>query len=391
MENLNKLNASGDPVAVVPPANIDFTAEDRRWIGERIQEVLASGRLTLGAYGEQFEEKFAAFVGARHAIAVHSGTAALEIIYRSLGIEGRDILVPANTNYATVAPILRAGGRPVLMDTDRDTLGTAPEEVERCLTSNTAGVVVVHIGGLISPRMRELQAMVARRGLWLVEDAAHAHGSLHDGVAAGMFGIAGAFSFYPTKVMTSAEGGMIVTDDDRIAEEARLYRDQGKINFNANIHIRDGYNWRLSEPHAVIGLRHLERLPDMLQSRRRAGELYDAAFHTPMSSRRCGCPTTACATATNISCCPTTRSTGRRSSRSCAIDYGVILGGEVYAEPIQHQPVFQNLPRGPLPVSEDVCARHLCLPMFSGLNEDQVQQVIPASRTCCGAESTGAC
>jgi perosamine synthetase len=376
MENLNKLNASGDPVAVVPPANIDFTAEDRRWIGERIQEVLASGRLTLGAYGEQFEEKFAAFVGARHAIAVHSGTAALEIIYRSLGIAGRDILVPANTNYATVAPILRAGGRPVLMDTDRDTLGTAPEEVERCLTSNTAGVVVVHIGGLISPRMRELQAMVARRGLWLVEDAAHAHGSLHDGVAAGMFGIAGAFSFYPTKVMTSAEGGMIVTDDDRIAEEARLYRDQGKINFNANIHIRDGYNWRLSEPHAVIGLRHLERLPDMLQSRRRAGELYDAAFAhsnvvTPLRVPDNGvCNRYKYIVLPNH---PIDRPAVKQKLRD---RYGVILGGEVYAEPIQHQPVFQNLPRGPLPVSEDVCARHLCLPMFSGLNEDQVQQVI---------------
>jgi perosamine synthetase len=378
MENMNKVNASSSPMAVVPPANIDFTEEDRRWIGERIQEVLASGRLTLGAYGEQFEEKFAAFVGARHAIAVHSGTAALEIIYRALGVEGRDVLVPANTNYATVAPLLRAGGRPVLMDTDAATLGTAPEEVERCITPNTAGVVIVHIGGLISPRMGELQALAARRNLWLVEDAAHAHGSFHKGIGAGTFGIAGAFSFYPTKVMTSAEGGMIVTDDERIAEEARLYRDQGKINFNANIHVRDGYNWRLSEPHAVIGLRHLERLPGMLDSRRRAGALYDAAFSQSRVVTPLRVPDDGVANRYKYIVLPNHPIDRPAVKQRLRDDYGVILGGEVYAEAIQHQPVFKDLPRGPLPVSEDVCARHLCLPMFSGLTESQVHQVIVA-------------
>src|SRR5262245_15606480 len=132
------------PVRVVPPARVDFTAEDRQWIADRIQEVLANGCLTLGTYGEEFERRFADYLGAKHGVAVNSGTSALEIIFRALGVEGRDVLVrevlvPANTNYGTVAAVVHAGGRPVLMDTEAETLGTAPEEVERCITPNTAG------------------------------------------------------------------------------------------------------------------------------------------------------------------------------------------------------------------------------------------------------------
>ena len=127
------------PVRVVPPARVDFTAEDRQWIADRIQEVLASGRLTLGTYGEEFERRFADYLGAKHAVAVNCGTSALEIIFRALGVEGRDVLVPANSNYVTVVAVVHAGGRPVLMGTEAETLGTAPEEVERCITPNTAG------------------------------------------------------------------------------------------------------------------------------------------------------------------------------------------------------------------------------------------------------------
>jgi perosamine synthetase len=209
-----------------------------------------------------------------------------------------------------------------------------------------------------------------------VEDAAHAHGSFHDGVAAGTFGIAGAFSFYPTKVMTSGEGGMIVTNDDRIAAEAQIYRDQGKASFTQNIHVRHGYNWRLSEPHAVIGLRHLKRLPDMLESRRQAAALYDQAFANsellePLRVSEGGL----CNYYKYIVLPrrPLDRPALKQKLREA---YGVILAGEVYEEPIQRQPVFQELAGRPLPVSEDVCARHLCLPMFPGLTADQVDQVV---------------
>ena len=259
----------------VPAAKIQFLPEDRVWIADRIQEVLASGQLTLGKYGEEFEEKFAKLCGVRHAIAVNSGTSALEIILRSLGVEGRDVLVPTNTFFATAAAVVHAGGNPVLLDMDPESFSVRPEVVEKNLTPKTAGMIVVHIGGIVSAQMPALVELANRKGLWLVEDAAHAHGSSFRSISAGAFGIASSFSFYPTKVMTSAEGGMIVTNDDTLAEESRIYRDQGKASFTVNAHVRMGYNWRMSEPHAIIGLRHLERLPAMIADRRAIAAVYD--------------------------------------------------------------------------------------------------------------------
>ena len=261
----------------VPAAKIQFLPEDRAWIAERIQEVLSTGQLTLGKYGAEFEKKFALCCGVPHAVAVNSGTSSLEIILRSLGVEGRDVLVPTNTFFATAAAVVHAGGNPVLVDMDPESFAVLPEQIENALTPKTAGMIVVHIGGIVSAARRPWWTWRPGKGSWLVEDAAHAHGSSYSGTSAGAFGIAGSFSFYPTKVMTCAEGGMIVTHDAKIAEEARIYRDQGKASFTVNAHVRMGYNWRMSEPHAIIGLKHLERLPAMIADRQTIAGIYDAA------------------------------------------------------------------------------------------------------------------
>jgi dTDP-4-amino-4,6-dideoxygalactose transaminase len=368
----------------VPAARIDFDAEDRRWIAERIAEVLESGQLTLGAFGRAFEERFAALCGAKHAIAVSSGTCALEIALRALRVEGCDVLVPANTFFATAAAVLHAGARPVFMDTDPESFGTAPEEVERRITPATVGVVVVHVGGVVSRRMPELVEVARRRGIWLVEDAAHAHGSSLGGRSAGTFGAAGAFSFYPTKVVTSAEGGMLVTDDDRIAEEARIHRDQGKASFTRNAHTRLGYNWRLSEPHAIIGLRHLERLPAMLAARRRIAALYDAGLAEMASLAPLAVPAEGVSNYYKY-VAVLRRGVDRRALKeTLRRDHGVSLAGEVYEEPLQRQPVFERFARERLPASEDVCARHVCLPVFASMTPDQVAQVVDALKRTLG-------
>jgi len=375
---------SSTPTQTVPSARIEFLPEDRRWITDRIEEILESGQLTLGKYGAAFEEKFAELCGVKHAVAVNSGTAALEISLRALGVEGRDVLVPANTFFATVAAVVHAGARPVLMDTEPETFATAPEEIERRITPNTAGVIVVHIGGLVSPRMAELQEVVQRKGIWLLEDAAHGHGSSFDGTSAGAFGIAGAFSFYPTKVMTAAEGGMITTNDDRLNDEARIYRDQGKASFTQNAHTRLGYNWRLAETNAVIGLRHLERLPAMIRSRQRIAALYDAALAdfgglTPLRIPEGG----VCNYYKYVAI--TKQKTDRKSLKAdLRGTYGVSLAGEVYEEPVQRQPIFERYAEYPLPVSEDVCSNHICLPVFSGMTDEQAKQVIDALKRTIG-------
>ena len=372
------------PASTVPAAKIEFSPDDRQWIADRIVEILESGQLTLGKYGKQFEEDFAELCGVEHAVAVNSGTCALEIILRSLDVEGKDVLVPANTFFATCAAVVHAGGNPVLTDTDPDSFGTAPEEVEKRLTPNTAAIVVVHIGGLVSPRMPELQELAQRKGIRLVEDAAHAHGSSFDGTMAGAFGAAGSFSFYPTKVMTSGEGGMITTNDPRLADEARIYRDQGKASFTVNAHTRLGYNWRMSEPNAVIGLRHLERLPEMLAGRRRVAARYDAALKEFANLKALQVPEGAVSNYYKYIAVlenPIDRKALKAELREI---HGVSLTGEVYEDPIQKQPVFERYATSALPVSERVCANHICLPVFGGMTDDQAQQVIDALKRTIG-------
>jgi perosamine synthetase len=373
------------PRRTVPAARIQFLPEDRAWIAARIEEVLASGQLTLGKYGAELERRFAALCGTRHAIAVNSGTSALEIILRAQGVAGRDVLVPTNTFFATAAAVVHAGGRPVLLDMDPDTFGIRPEDVARALTGRTAGVVAVHIGGLVSPRMGELAELAHARGIWLVEDAAHAHGSSHDGVAAGAFGIAASFSFYPTKVMTSAEGGMIVTSDDRIDAEARIYRDQGKASFTQNAHTRMGYNWRLSEPHAIIGLRHLERLPAMIADRQRIAAIYDAALPSLRNLRPLAVPPGGVCNYYKYVAVLAPGAAGSHAARARAAwkrelkeRHGVSLAGEVYESPLHAQPVFREHAGAPLPVADDLCARHVCLPLFSGMEDGDAHQVLRA-------------
>jgi perosamine synthetase len=362
----------------VPAARIQFLPEDRAWIAERIQEVLASGQLTLGRYGAEFETRFAALCGTRHAVAVNSGTSALEIILRALGVEGRDVLVPTNTFFATAAAVVHAGGRPVLVDMDPASFGVSPEEVERRLTPGTVGIVAVHIGGLVSERMPELVDLARRKGLWLVEDAAHAHGSSYRGVAAGAFGVAAAFSFYPTKVMTSAEGGMIVTSDDRIDAEARIYRDQGKASFTQNAHVRLGYNWRMSEPHAIIGLRHLERLPAMIADRQRVAAAYDEGLRRLSRLRPLTVPAGgACNYYKYVAVLP--RTADRTAlKRELKERFSVSLAGEVYEAPLHAHPVFRGYATAPLPVADDLCARHICLPVFSGMEGKEAERVLGA-------------
>ena len=359
----------------VPPAKIHIPEEDRREILAHIDECLATGQLTLGKHGAAFEEAFAPTAGAKHAIAVSSGTSALEIIFRTIGVEGGEVIVPTNTFFATPAAVQHAGGVVRFAECDRETYAIDVEHARSLLNDRTRAVVVVHIGGIITPRIGELQKMCGDAGIPLVEDAAHAHGSTLDGEPAGSFGLAAAFSFYPTKVITSGEGGMIATSDERINEEARIYRDQGKAGFTSNFHTRLGNNWRLSEPHAVIGRYQLKRLPEFIAARRRVAAIYDRGLAaigvTPL--------TLASSVFSNyykyIAMPPAgVERAGLKKRLRESFDVG--LSGEVYEAPCHLQPVFGPLAAGTLPVAEDVCARHICLPVSAVMTDDDAAYVV---------------
>jgi dTDP-4-amino-4,6-dideoxygalactose transaminase len=362
----------------VPPARIVFSPEDRQEILRLVDQALVSGQLTLGARTEELEQAFAARHGGVMGVATSSGTSALEIILRLVAVAGRDVVVPANTFFATAAAVVHAGGRPRFADVDAATLALSADTVAAALTAQTAAVVHVHIGGLISPAIDSIRRVCDQAGVTLIEDAAHAHGSSYEGRPAGSWSRAAAFSFYPTKVVAGAEGGMILTADEGWRDEARIYRDQGKASFLGGGHVRLGSAWRLSELQAAVALVHLRRLDEFIAVRRQVAARYDAGL--------AGCP--------GLTLLPEPSASRSNYYKYVALlepgtdrgglkqllagEYGVSLSGEVYATPLHHEPVFRDLAAGPLPVAEDVCARQICLPVHSDMSEDEVDQVIDA-------------
>jgi dTDP-4-amino-4,6-dideoxygalactose transaminase len=372
----------------VPPARPTFPADDRAAIAKLIEESLATGSLTLGPNTERLEEAFATRHQVAHAVAVSSGTAALEIALRGLadpdgsgrGLGGRTVIVPANTFFATAAAVVHAGGIPRFADIDPATFTLSPATVEPVLDGSCAGIVIVHIGGFVSPDTAVLADLCQARGMWLLEDAAHAHGAAFAGRPAGSIGDAGAFSFYPTKVITSGEGGMITTAAETLRDDARIYRDQGKAGFLGGDHVRLGYAWRMSELHAAVGLVQLARLDEFVAVRRRIARLYDEALAalpgiTPVLAPEGSEPNYYKYLAVLDE--GIDRADLKKALRE---RHGVGMSGEVYASPLHHQPVFADVPHGPLPVSEDLCARHVCLPIHNDMTDSEAEQVVDGLR-----------
>jgi perosamine synthetase len=352
-----------------------FSDDDRAAVASMVDQILRTGSMTLGPLTKELEESFRVRHDSPHAVAVSSGTSALEIILRTLDVENREVVLPANTFFATAASVTHAGGQPRFADVASDTMALSAETVEAALGPETAGVIVVHIGGLISPEVEAIRQLCDQRGLFLVEDAAHAHGSSLDGQTAGSFGVAGAFSFYPTKVMTTAEGGMIVTADERIRDDAVIYRDQGKAGFLGGDHVRMGYAWRMSELHAAVGIVQLRRLDEFIKIRREVADQYDEALAridgiTPLS------PHPGAESNYYKYIAMLDPGIDRQEVKvTLREEHGVSLSGEVYASPLHHQPVFANVHQGSLPVAEDVCRRHVCLPIHSDMTRDEAAHV----------------
>ena len=366
----------------VPAAKIQFNDADRQEIHGRIEEILQTGALTLGKYGKELEQRFASFTGASHCIAVNSGTSALEIVLRAWDVAGGSVVVPTNTFMATALAVWHAGADVVFADVAPD-LSVDPDAVERAIDDRTRVVIVVHIGGAVSPSIERIRTLCRARGVRLLEDAAHAHGSSLGGQRAGTFGDAAGFSFYPTKIITSGEGGAITTNDGDLDARARVFRDQGKAGFFGNVHTELGYNWRMSEVHAAIGLTHLGRLEEFIAGRRRIAALYDRGLDDVPG-------------VTALRLAPQVHSNYYKYvaflepgvdrpalKKRMKEEFDVGLSGEVYELPVHLQPVVearQGPGRGRFPVSEDLCARQICLPLYPDMTEAEAQHVLTSLR-----------
>jgi dTDP-4-amino-4,6-dideoxygalactose transaminase len=372
----------------VPAARIVFPPQDRQAVLAMIDESLRTGSLTLGPHTIAFEEAFRSRHGMPYAVAVSSGTSALEIVFRCIRVEGREVVVPTNTFFATAAAVIHAGGVPRFSDVSAGTLALSVASVEAAITSATVAVVLVHIGGLISPEVETIRALCEDRGVALIEDAAHAHGSSFGGKPAGSFGRAAAFSFYPTKVITSGEGGMILTADQAIRDDAVIYRDQGKAGFLGGDHVRMGYAWRMSELHAATGLVHLRRLDEFIEARRRVARTYDEGLGDVDGVTPLTVPD-ACRSNYYKYIALVDENLDRTDLKNhLQRDYGVSLSGEVYALPLHRQPVFAEVAQGSFPVADDVCARHICLPVHSDMTVDEAAYVLESIKAAVAHPTT---
>ena len=229
-----------------------------------VMEVLDSGQLAQGSRTEAFEKAFAEYIGTKHAIGVNSGTAALIVALQAHGVGAGDEVITTPFSFiATATSIIACGATPVLVDVDPFDLNMDPNQLEAAITDNTKAVMPVHIFGHPA-RMTEIAQICEDNELALVEDAAQAHGAEHQGRRAGAFGT-GCFSFYPTKNMTTGEGGIITTNDDEVARLCRIIRSHGQE--QRYVHAYFGLNWRMQDMNAAIGLVQLGHLEAWTEAR----------------------------------------------------------------------------------------------------------------------------
>lgn len=343
-------------------------------VHREFEEVFARSAFSAGPFTKKFEAEIAAYLGAKHALGVNSGTSALHLAVLAAGIgAGDEVLVPAHTFIATLWGLLYAGATPVLCDVD-DATGTIDlEDAARRVTARTKAIIPVHLYGQPA-NLDAVSALAKRHGLIVIEDNAQAIGARWNGRHLGTIGRFGCFSFYPGKNLGAAgEGGLVTTNDDALAERLRALHNHGQS--ERYIHVDVGYNYRMDGLQAVV-LRHKLKLLDGWTARRKAlGSRYQAGL--------AGLPLTV----------PAVRNqdhvwhlfvvrTPQRDELRDHLNRANIETGLHYPVPCHRQPCLNHMPidRDSYPVSDRWAREGLSLPLFYGMTDSQVDRVISEVR-----------
>ena len=388
-------------MATTDPETTEYLPFARPSITERekaaVLEVLDSGWLTTGPRTKLFEERFAATVGARHAVALNSATAALHLALDALAVGPQDeVIVPTWTFAASAEVVVYRGARPILVDVDPVTLNATPEAVLAAVTPRTRAVVAVHVAGMPT-EIERLVALLEPRGIAVVEDAAHAFPSWIGGPGgrhAGTIGRVGAFSFYATKTITTGEGGMLVTDDDAIADRARVMSLHGISRDAWNRYtaagswyyeIEDaGYKYNMTDLAAALGLIQLERADELLAARRAIARAYTAGLGSSTAAELLELPRDAVdgSHAWHIYMV-------RLHLDRLSIDRGAVIaalraadiGSSVHFIPLHLHPYYRRrwgTSPERYPVATREYERAMSLPIWPGMTSDDVQRVVSA-------------
>ena len=359
----------------IPLFKPHFSESCRRRIVNDVDGILASGKLMMGEHLKKLESRFSEFIGMSRAVSVNTCTTALTICLKHFGAESGEVLVPSGSFITSVSSIIFAGGKPVLVDMDPETLSFDLEDLERKTTSKTRGIVWVHLCGNISRDYEKIIDFAKRKGLFLIEDCAHALGSRVNGRMAGSLADAACFSFYPTKIITSGTGGMITTNDPGLAKYAEKMRIFCRDPENPEITCM-GNDWFMDEIRCCVARHHLAELPAQLERRAEIGAFYE--------SRLAG--------AKGISLIR--RPEGHVSSHyqfpvftAEGVDHGALIkamkekhGVQVKTiyRPTHEEVIFRHLDDGTLEKTSQTLNSSVCLPVFAEITDAELEQVAKA-------------
>jgi perosamine synthetase len=350
-----------------------------------VLKVLKTPNLSLGPKVEEFEDKIAHFIGSKYAVAVNSGTSGLHLCVKALGIgKGDEVITTPFSFVASANCVLYEGTKPVFVDIDPKTLNLDVDQIEHKITKRTKAILPVHVFG--NPcDMGKMVTVARRHRLWIIEDACEAMGAEYRGRRVGNFGISGVFGFYPNKQLTTGEGGMIVTDNKKIAEICRSLRNQGRTSGERWLsHHRLGYNYRLSDIQCALGISQMERITTILERRERVARYYQIrlkdvkGIELPYSEK--GNKISWFVFVIRLDKNYQKRHRDELMRRLMA--HGIECNN--YFPPIHLQPFYRKTfgyGKGDFPITESVSERTLALPFYNYLKEAQVQYVCDVLKT----------
>jgi dTDP-4-amino-4,6-dideoxygalactose transaminase len=339
-------------------------------IKQSVLKVLSSGKFILGNETREFEEKFAKFCNVKYSACVNSGTSALFLTLKTLGVKtGDEIIVPSLSFIATATPILMCGAKPKFVDVNNKNYTIDPIEIENAITKKTKGIIPVHLYGHAA-NMNKIKKIAKNNSLFVVEDAAQAHGAKYNDKMIGSLGDAAFFSFYPSKNLTvGGDGGIVVSNNKQIVENVKMLRDHGRTEKYLHRHL--GYNLRFNEIQAAIGKIMLKKLHMRNKSRQNIAKKYNLLltdnFIKPYEEKW----------ASHVYHMYTIRTRDRDKLKSYLKKRGIDTGIH-YPIPIHKQPLFKKYNKIILPVTEEISKTTLSLPMFPTLTKKQQQTIISA-------------
>lgn len=360
----------------IPIFRLEFEKKFIKKYQKGSEEIFNSGRpIGENKFVSLFEKKFAKLVGARYAIAVSNGTAALELALKAVNVKNKIVVVPCNTFFATTVAVQNAGGRIELVDIEDESFSVDPLMLEELIINNRkeiGAVIVVHVGGIISRNIKEIIRICNKYRIPLIEDAAQAHLSKLGKYKAGAIGQIGAFSFFPTKVMTTGEGGMITTNNKKYFELIKSLKNFGRDNDNIEICINpDGNNYKISEFTGLLGMLECDRVRKRVEVRNKYTKIYTKRLkhssYIPVLQEKGISSQYKMILKTKID---------REWLRSYCKTNNITLTGEVWKTPINKQPLYQNQFKDRnFPVTQEISKHHICPPLYPELSIKEVNYI----------------